>query len=75
MMHWLKMFIRWHPYLSGAGVEMILNCAVTTLPTPDPNEDKFYRWFFNFSHALVLALPRIASQYQSKNGISPEKGS
>jgi len=31
----------------------IYTCAVQALPKPDPANDKFYRWFYEFLHSLA----------------------
>jgi hypothetical protein len=72
-MHWLQQMIHWHPVLSGMMAMAVLNCAVTSLPTPAASGNKFYQWLFNFGHALVLALPRIYAQYKT-NGAPPANG-
>lgn len=69
-MHWLQEMYKYHPMLLGGIIVAIFNCAITTLPTPDPTAKtfggKFYQWFFNFTHALILAIPRIWAQYKQE---------
>lgn len=62
-MHWLQEMVKYHPMLLGGIITAVANCAITTLPTPS-GKNAFYEWFFNFTHALVLAIPRIVAQYK-----------
>lgn len=59
--------LKWHPILSGMLAMAIANCAVTSLPSPDAQSGKFYRWFFNFFHSAVGAIARVVSQYKNGN--------
>jgi hypothetical protein len=71
-MDWFHQMIRWHPVFSGALAMGVANCIVTTMPTPEPRSSggmlghPLYQWAFNCLHSLVLAIPRIASQYNGK---------
>lgn len=51
----------WHqyPHLAGWIAVAIFNAAVTTMPSPTKDSNPIYRWVFDFSHALVLLIPRI----------------
>jgi len=64
-MNWIHGMMHYHPMLLGAITMAIANCAVTSLPTPEANGSKFYAWFFNTAHGLILAIPRIVSQYKA----------
>jgi hypothetical protein len=66
MTHWLQEFIKWHPAMAGAIGMAIANAGITTMPSPDEKSSKGYKWLFNFLHVLVLAIPRIVSQYGEK---------
>lgn len=45
--------------LDGFILAAVANCAITSLPSPTATSNSFYKWFFAFSHSLVLAIPRI----------------
>jgi hypothetical protein len=66
--HWIVEMGRFHPYLLGmigSIVTALLNAAITSLPSPDAQSGKFYRWFFTFAHAAILAIPRLVAQYRN----------
>lgn len=48
----------------GGALVAAANCAITALPSPTAKSSQFYRWFFNVSHAAVLAVWRIWNQYK-----------
>ena len=66
MIHWLQAMYHWHPVLMGAIGMAIANAAITTMPSPDSTSGKGYIWLFNFLHAIVLSLARIAAQYNQE---------
>lgn len=67
-MHDLAMLWKYHPALVGAIAMAVANAAITTLPSPSDKSGVFYRWFFNFTHALILAIPRLVAQYEPTAG-------
>ena len=62
-MHDLAMLWKYHPALVGAIGMAVSNAAITTLPSPSDKSGAFYKWFFNFAHVLILAIPRLVAQY------------
>lgn len=64
-MHWIHEMVKYHPMLLGALGMGIANAIVTTMPSPDEKSSKGYVWLFSLLHALILAIPRIISQYKS----------
>ena len=71
MIHSLQAFVHWHPAMAGAIGMAIANAGITTMPSPDEKSSAGYKWLFNFLHALVLAIPRIVSQYSGKGEPPP----
>jgi hypothetical protein len=69
MIHSLIQFITQHQFMAGLVSMAVVNCAVTTMPSPKPDSSEFYVWLFNFSHAVVLSLSRIFAQYKNGNGV------
>lgn len=64
MFNEIASLFHWHPMVSGMIVMAILNSLVTTMPTPKLTSSEFYVWAFNFLHAVVGSLSRIAAQYK-----------
>lgn len=71
MIHSLAELYKWHPALCGAILMALANAAITSLPSPDGESTKLYRWFFNFSHAAILGISRIAAQYRDGKPVAP----
>jgi hypothetical protein len=63
MLHWFIEMDKHHGLLLGILLYGVANVMITSLPSPDAKNGKFYRWFFNSAHGIILAIPRIVSQY------------
>jgi hypothetical protein len=56
-------FIKLHPTAFTLGLYYMVSAAVGSLPMPDAESHKFYRWFFQFSNTLAANVTRA---YASK---------
>ncbi|MDR3723283.1 MAG: hypothetical protein P4K83_02185 [Terracidiphilus sp.] len=56
-----------HPVLMGIGAFYLFSNAVQALPDVTPDSNKFYRWFYAFSHGVAgnvrYALRKAFPQY------------
>lgn len=43
------------------GAYWIFSAAIGSLPAPEPDSGKFYRWFFQFSNTLAANVTRAFS--------------
>lgn len=64
MKHWFAT----HPFAITLALYIILSNAVNAMPEPDSNSGKGYRWFFNFSHGVLLQAGRFMNKGVSSNG-------
>ena len=51
-----------HPLLTISGWWIFSN-IVLTMPPPDAQSGKAYKWGFGFLHGLAGAIPRVASNF------------
>lgn len=58
----------WHqyPHIAGMLGIGILNAAVTALPTPTKDSPGWYKWLFNFSHGILLMIPRLLVAFKQQ---------
>lgn len=49
-------------------VWFLFSCAVSTMPTPKPDE-RWYAWGFNFAHAVTANVGRILYREGNGNGL------
>lgn len=59
------MFAKLIPYLSGGFAMTLVNAAVSSMDAPTAANSAFYKWFFRFSHAIVLNFSRISATWDS----------
>jgi hypothetical protein len=52
-------FIQAHQTTAVVVAAWVVVYGVSTMPSPDANSGKFYKWLFGFTHALVGLLPRL----------------
>ena len=59
-------------WLDGAVIALVLSAAVRALPEPAPQckgfWQKFYLWFFNFTHGIMANLDKIRGNEVKNNG-------
>jgi len=58
MIHSIVVFIQAHPTTSTLVAYYIVSGAIGSLPMPDQQSSKFYRWFFQFSNTLASNITR-----------------
>jgi hypothetical protein len=46
-------------YISGAVAAIVLSAAVRALPEPEPMGNKFYGWFYRFTHGLLANFDKL----------------
>lgn len=53
---------------------IVLSNAVNSMPTPDGKSTPFYKWFFTFSHGILMQAGRFVSDYikNGQNGLQTE---
>jgi hypothetical protein len=51
-----------HPYATLACYYLFSN-LVLTMPPPEPNGSKWYKWLFGFLHGVAGAFPRVAANF------------
>lgn len=51
-------FIAAHQTIAALAAWYVTSAAVGSLPMPDTNSSKFYRWFFQFSNTLAANISR-----------------
>lgn len=45
----------------GSGGALVASAAVRALPTPAPMGNRFYLWFFNFTHGMLANWDKLGS--------------
>lgn len=45
--------------MGGAMAAIVLSAAVRALPQPPTDGNLFYRWVYNFSHALLANFDKV----------------
>jgi hypothetical protein len=55
-------FIRQHPYDAVITLWIFSN-LVLTMPPPELNSPKWYKWLFGFLHSVGGAIPRVAANF------------
>ncbi len=43
----------------GGGAALVLSAASRSLPEPTPLGNRFYLWFYNFTHALLANFDKM----------------
>lgn len=59
----LIVFMKAHPTALILGLYYVMSAAIGSLPMPDADSHKFYRWFFQFANTLAANVTRA---YASK---------
>lgn len=57
-----------HPFVI-LGIYIILSNAVNALVPPTVDSGNFYRWFFTFSHGILVQAGRFMSKGTNGNGV------
>lgn len=58
-MNQLAHLISQHPAIATGIIFVIVNGAITSLPSPKPDSSIFYQWFFGFTHSVLGNLSRV----------------
>ncbi len=66
----LILFLKAHPTAVALGLYYVMSAAIGSLPMPDADSHKFYRWFFQFANTLAANVTRA---YASKLPGLPEE--
>jgi hypothetical protein len=57
-----------HQFLCGSVLIVLVGYAARALPPPDPGNDKFYRWLYNFAQ-LILANKDMVVPFLPKSPV------
>lgn len=60
------------PYLSGGAAMAFINAAVSSLEAPTAANSAFYKWFFRFSHVIVLNFSRLSATWDDAKYPPPD---
>jgi hypothetical protein len=55
--------------LCGGALIIVVSYAARALPPPEPGNDKFYRWLFNFAQLLLANRDKVVPFLPKKSPV------